>query len=161
MSAVFLGGKTLGAAMPEVDAATALFINGIQPRLAGALAASARISVTPPTLAAQLATAEQLVAAIQAAIVIGLPTVNIQIAALAQLIAELQGQLAAISALQLALGTSIDLWAYTGPAAAVSLEGQVAPNVQPNAPTGAIILTASTPPTRAILGAFFDGAPIT
>jgi hypothetical protein len=159
MTAQFLGGKTLGSAMPDVNAAMGVFLNNIQPQITAAVAASARLTVTPPSIATNLVLAEQIVAALQVSVTF--PGVDFQLAALADLIATLSGQIAAIAALQTALGVSIDLWAYTGPASGVSLEGQVAPDVQPNAPTGAIILTASTPATRAVLGAFFNGAPIT
>ena len=159
MTAQFLGGKTLGDTMPEVNAAMAVFLNNIQPQLTGAINASARLTISPPSVLANIALAEQIVAQLQLASIF--PTVDFQLDALASLIATLSGQLAAIAALQAGLGVSIDVWAYTGPASGVSLDGQVAPNVQPNADTGAIILTASTPATRAILGAFFNGAPIT
>lgn len=156
----YLGGKTLGDAMPEVAAATAIFTVPIDAQIAGIIAAQARIAITPPSLAGNLLLAQQLVTQLEAAIALGgaLPGVDFQVAALDALLVELQGQLAAIAGLTAALGAGVHVFASTGDAASVAPGGQVPPGALPTSPSGAITLMAVTPAARATLGAFFGAS---
>lgn len=156
----YLGGKTLGDAMPEVNAALATFVIPINAQIAGIIAAQARIAITPPSLAGNLLLAQQLVAQIEAAIALGgaLPGIDFQVSALGALLVALQGELAAVAALTAALGVGIHVFASEGDAASVAPGGQVPPGALPNSPSGAITLMAITPAARATLGAFFGAS---
>lgn len=171
MTVHHLGTLNLGEAAPTalaaqgaLDATIGVALPDIQAKLAGLLS----VNVLPPTLAASLNTALQLVANIQAAIVVGVPPVDFQLAALADLIGSLQGQLAALqsqvafsAALGVTLGAAgIHMYGYTGEAGSLGNEfqGQLSggfPGGQPTDDTYAVMLAATTPAARAALQGFF------
>lgn len=131
MPATYHGSKTIGGCFPtavaaqaSIDASVAVSLPKIQGQLTGALAAQAALIATPPTLAGNLAIAEQLVIGIQAAIAVGAPSVDARLTFLAAVIATLQAQVASLQAqvgfsasLGVTLsGAGVHLYSYEGTA---------------------------------------------
>lgn len=118
MTLTYLGGKSIGSLMPlavsaqaQLTTSLALPMLDLQARLAGAIEVSARVALTPPTFAASLQTALQLIANLQAQIALGLPDVAIDVSGTLLVIAELQAQ---VTALQVALDFAASLSASFG-----------------------------------------------
>ena len=171
MTVKHVGSMTLGSALPTalaaqgaIDASIGLVLPEIQAKLAGLLA----VNLIPPTIAASLTTALQLVANIQAAITVGAPAVDIQLAAVAQLIAELQAQIVSLQAqlafsatLSATLGASgIHLYSYDGEAGELGSELQAElsggfPGGQPSDATFAMLAAGTTPAAIAAIKAMF------
>src|SRR5690606_12133709 len=111
LTVTHVGTMTLGSALPtaataqlELDASIAVVLPEIQAKLAALVA----VNLVPPTLAASLDTALQIVANIEAAISLGAPPLDFQAAAVYELIATLQGQLVDLQA-SLAFSASLAL----------------------------------------------------
>lgn len=160
MSVSLIAQTTIAGACPTAASAVGAVFASLQAQLAGALAASAALTITPPTLSTQLDAALAIEAAIRAQIALGLPTIDIQIAALAELIASLNAQIAALVAFQLTFGEQVYL--YGGTATAANLANATAagigagpPGVDPRSECGIVALVATVPSARAALGVFF------
>lgn len=171
MTVSHLGSVTLGAAVPaalaaqgSIDLAVGVSLPEIQAKLAGLLAAN----LVPPTLAASLTTALQVVAGIQAAITLGLPPIDFQAAAIAEVIVLLQDQLALLQAqasFSIALGTTlgasgIHLCKYEGEVGQFGTQLQQEcsdgfPGGSASDETLALILAGTTPEAIAALIAMF------
>ena len=104
MSALtYLGGVSVGALVP-----------GIMPVYAGVLAElQARLTLTPPTLAANLELAIAMVANLAAAISLGMPGIDFQVSACLQVIAELYAKIQLLLGLPFATA-GVELYAYDG-----------------------------------------------
>lgn len=152
MSAKLIRTATLGEALPAVASLEAAAKGDIAAKLAGAIAAQARITANPPTLAANLQVAQQIVASLQAAVAVGLPTADFQLAALATLIADLQAQLAALLNLRLT-EVGVSLYTWDGAQNLTSTGGILPPGVALGTDSGAIILSAVAPGARAAIKA--------
>ena len=133
MSLTYLGGISIGAAIPGVGAALAISLTDLQARI------TALLSFSPGEVdfAAQLALAEQLVISIQANITAGItpPSISVQIALIAGLLAALRAQLLIILQLQnLLLTGGVDAYAYDGTAAAMG--GEITTALASGLPSG-------------------------
>lgn len=160
MSVALVAQTTIAGACPTAASAVGAVYASLQAQLAGALEASLRLSITPPTLSAQLDAAVAIEAAIKASITLGLPTIDIQIAALAALVASLNAQIAALLAFQATFGEQVFL--YAGSAQAKDIGAQTAaalaggpPGVPPLSECAIVALVATVPSARAALGVFF------
>lgn len=106
MTAQLVGNVSIGQCVPTTASLVAAAVADFQAKLQGALAIQAAIAITPPTLAASLAAALDLVASLQAAIAIGLPGVEIDLSAMLAVIADLNASLAVLLGLNIVLGTA-------------------------------------------------------
>lgn len=125
MTIVSLGSLSVGAAVPGMSASITAGLGGINaalPDLLGELIALQAIVPTPPSMAAQLVLAQQLVSSLEAGLhTPGFPipdiTANLAavIAALAAKIGAMQAQLAILTGLTAPLGQAgVSAWAYDG-----------------------------------------------
>jgi phage tail protein X len=160
-----VGELTIAGLCPLVVEANAAVLAELQAKLAGCLSLQASLTVTPPTLAANLELATQLVASLTAAIEVGLPGVDFQLTVVAALIASIQGQLEALLALQALMGATVIVWEYGGPASALgpALTSALAVELPDGTPSasavnGLVVLTPS-PETWLSVKAFFGGIP--
>lgn len=149
-----LATKSLGDCFPAVLAAVAKSKADLAAKIAGIIEAQARLTVNPPTFAANLAIAEQIVAALTASISLGLPSLDLQVATLGALLVDLQAQLDALLAINLS-AAGVSVYLYEGEQQATSTASIVPPGVAPTADSTAIILSGVAPGTRAALKALF------
>lgn len=105
MSAAVLGSYTLGECLPiavsakgALDASLGIQLPELNAKIAGMLAAQAALTLSPPTLAASLSAALDLVANLQESIALGLPSASINLAVVAGIVAELNASLGALNA---------------------------------------------------------------
>jgi hypothetical protein len=158
------GEVTFGQALPiglqasaAISASVGLVLPQITAQIEGLIELSARLTLTPPTLAANLTAALALVAALEASISVGAPGIDFQLAAVAELLASLQLSLGALNA-QLAFALSLDvlfgtggvlMYAYSGTADGITAAAQSAfaslPGVDPATEVGGVFLIATTP----------------
>lgn len=156
----YLGGVSVGAAIPGVEAALAVSLTDLQARI------DALLAFTPLEVdfAAQLALAESIVAGIQANITAGIapPSISAQIALIAGLLSALEAQLEIILQLKnLMLTGGIDAYAYDGDAA--SLGGELTAALATGLPSGgtgathinALILATRLSATWTAMGGVF------
>jgi hypothetical protein len=151
-TARLLGTRTLGACIPGAAALIAAAKADVLSKIAGTIEAQARLTAQPPTLAANLQIAQQIVVSLQAAIAIGAPVLDLQVAALAKVLAELQAQLAAVVALNLDQA-GIAVYTYDGAIGNTSTQALLPPGVAPTKDTAAVILAAVAPGAGAALRA--------
>lgn len=159
---VELGQLTLGACVPTAlaavgvaDASIALTLPQLEAQVAGLLELQASLVITPPSIAASIALAQQLIVSLQAALT--LPGAELNLSAIAAAIAALQvtmgglqAQLALVAGLSLTLGTP-GIWAFarTGPVGtfgqdfAAEFGGGLPDSGDPNLPTYALVFIAS------------------
>lgn len=163
----YVGSITVGAAIPVV--ATALVgvqasADRISAELSGALALQASMAATPPTFAANLSAAQDIVASLLVAVD---PGVDFQVAAIAEAVARLQAELAELTAalaISIELATpGVHLYRYTAPA--TSIPGQVqsdigagVPGVPAETPVDAWLLVASDGSASASLSAILKSS---
>jgi hypothetical protein len=144
--------------VPALDLALGTTIAELSAKIAGAVEAQARLTITPPTLAVSLATALQIVAQLQAAIAVGAPDIGFELTALASLIAELQVALGPLLAIEAAASGSVSAYVYEGPASGLSEIGAHIPGGNPAANTVALVLAGTTPAAHASMQTIF-GVP--
>jgi hypothetical protein len=174
-----VGELTIGGCVPlalaakaQLDLALGVELPSLQARLAGLLALQARLSLTPPSLAASLDLALKLVAALQASIALGLPGISFQLQAAAALIAQieldlgkLQGSAAFAASLGLLLGApGVFAYVYHGQVGHVGSELQTEinaapPGGSPIAQADALLLLTAMPATWTSMEAVFKTAP--
>jgi hypothetical protein len=151
---------TVGQCSPALASLVTSAIAELSGKLAGFLNIQAALTISPPSLSAQLDGALGAVATIQAQISAGLtvspPGVNLSIAAVAGAVAELNAQLAILIALQEAMSTAgVTVIVENGEAQNFGREMQV--EVSRVAPAGnavqAITFLATEPAVFAALGA--------
>jgi hypothetical protein len=162
MGMTYLGSETLSATIPLLASAAAsigLAVGTSMPQvsasIAGIIAAEAQIALNPPTLAANISVANQLVVSIQAAIDLGLelPSLSVQLGIMAAVVADLTIQLGILQAqvdlaaniLSVLATGGVHLYVYDG---VVSALGSSCPTSLPGgAPTdhvNALILATSS-----------------
>lgn len=159
----YRGQISIAGLCPIVVECNALILAELQAKLAGVLALSVQLSITPPTLAANLDIAVELVAALTASIEIGLPGIDFQIAAVAALVAQLQLNLALLLSLDVLLGATLMAYTWEGPAnelgPAVTSEFAVElpDGTSSYAPVNAILLVTPSPVAWVSIRALFGG----
>lgn len=159
-----VGELSIGAICPLVVGATATVVAELQAKLTGCLQLSAQLSVTPPTLSANLSAAAEMLASLTLAVNVSLPGIDFQVAAVAELIGQIQGALGILIQLQTILGADLFVYTYLGAASAFgpavsSAVGGGWPDGSPAASEAeAIVLVAVEPAARVAMGTFFAGA---
>ncbi len=168
------GEVTFGQALPiglaasaGISASVGLVLPSIQAQITGLIELQARLTLTPPTLAANLDAAIALVAALEASISVGVPGVDFQLAAVAELLASLQLSLGALNA-QLAFALNLEvlfgtggvlMYHYSGTADGIVVAAQSSfaslPGVDPATPVGGVFLIATTPGAAAAMDLIF------
>lgn len=169
------GRVTLGVCIPIAVEAQAQIVAGVSPTLAelkarlnGQIEVQARLVATPPSLAASLAIAKDLVVSIEAAIALGVPDAMVDVSAIGAAVLELEAIIGTIEAAldfaaslqaQLAAG-GLYLYKYSG--TAPTLGGEVTLQLAsglPGTPAGAtvhgVLILASEPAAVAALQAGF------
>lgn len=169
MSALtFLGSQSLGAICPfavtTVNGMIALLLPKLSAQLAGLLALQASLSVSPPTLSANLSVATQLLATLQASVRLGLPGIDFQVSAVAALLAKLQIDIAGLVLPPIFATAGIDLYAYDGTPAdfgglvAAQLGGGLPGGTPPAGHCNALLLVAESPAVWAAMQTFFKAS---
>ena len=155
MPAVYLGSKTLGDTIPTGSVAVAAVAADLSAQVAGALAAQASLTITPPTIAADLQTAADIIAGLHLAP----PGIDFQLAAVAALLADIQARLSAIVAFQSLFGATV--WVYGAASKLGSLGSDLQTAIGSGPPVGAptddavaILIGANIPASRVALSAF-------
>ena len=113
MTITYLGSVSVGATVPGVGAALAVSLQDLNARI------TALLSFSPGEVnfAAELQIANQILANIQAAIIVGItpPSISVQVGIIAALLAALEAQLQVIAQLQnLFLAAGVDVFVYDG-----------------------------------------------
>lgn len=176
MTTSFSGQLTIGACIPlvataqaQIDTAASISLGEVEAKVAGALEGQARLAVTPPSLAANLAFALQMVQDLQAAIAIGTPDAVFDASGAARIAAELQatlGQLQASIAFAASLGVTLGtpgiyLFRTSGAVGTRGTElqaeigGGLPTGGGPNVQVEGFILLAASNAAKAALGATF------
>jgi hypothetical protein len=128
-------------------------------KLEGLLKVQGALTISPPSLGANIAALAKVAAAL--AVAVEGPTVTLQVSAIAGLIAQLQAQLAIIAAFQALLGTAgIAAYGYEGPVSELGsrLTGELAGGLPGGFPTDeaqAVVLIATAPAAVAALASAF------
>jgi hypothetical protein len=149
----YLGHLGISAVVPGASAAIVVALPELQARLAGAAAAAAQLTITPPTFVASLAAATELVATLTAQGT--LPSLSFQLTALASIVADLQASVDALIAIDGALGAagSVDLYAYGGRADGLGAALPTSlPSGAPEDAINALVIAVSSPTVWANVG---------
>jgi hypothetical protein len=157
----YLGSVTIGECLPAGAAIYAGALAELQAKLAAVVALAARLQVTPPTLATNLALAVQMVAALQAAISLGMPGVDFQIAAVLAAIADINARLVVLAGFEVAMGSAgVHVHSYAGSVAAFGPElgaavGGGFPGGTGSDHCNSLILSTTLPAVWAAMGEIF------
>jgi hypothetical protein len=156
-TATIVGQLSVGQCAPSTADLVAKATLEIQGKLTGALKISGALSLSPPSLSAQLAGAIEGVAKLQAAFSAGItpPGATLTIAANLQLIASLGAQLAALLALSEAMAVAgIAVISYTGDGGQYGskMQEKVASFAPPGNALQAVTFLATEPAAFAALG---------
>ncbi len=156
MSLTYLGSLSVGVIAPSVAGTIAVTLPHLIAQLDGLAAAVAQLNASPPTIAASLTFANDMVASITAAIALGVqvPTLSVQLAAIAAFVATLSAEVAVLLGYQAALGSAgIHAYAFAGQANGL---GPAIPSTFPGgSPTDAVdalLLVTAIPASWAALG---------
>ncbi len=155
----YLGSATVGAWVPSLDATIVATLPDLQAQLAGAIALAAQLTVSPPTIAASLTFATDMVAAINAQITAGIvfPSLSAQLSAISSLVATITATVNLLLAFEAALGTAgVHGYAFSGQASALGPELTVAtsggfPGGGPTDNANALVLATTSPAAWAAL----------
>jgi hypothetical protein len=120
MTVSYRGLLSLGEAFPIGLQATAAVLVPLQAKLAGLLQLTAQLTVTPPSLTANLTTAAKILASLQVSP--GLPGFSAKAAGVASLLAGVRLQIEAVLVVQSALGVGVHLFIMAGKAGLVGGE---------------------------------------
>jgi hypothetical protein len=155
----YLGQYTVGGCIPASGALYAAIVAELQARLTAALALQAGLTLTPPTLVAQIEIVGQLLVALKAALELGLPGVDFQVSACAELIADLEARIALLLGFPLGVA-GVEAYIYDGDAgsfgpAVAGTVGTGLPNGRASDHVNALVLATSIPATWAALGEVF------
>jgi len=177
MSIVYAGSLTLGAAIPGATAAAAAGASGIGlalPDIQARLAALLAFNPQPIDFAADLVLAQQMVTSLSAAIALGLtpPSMAAQIAAINALIAELLANVSAVNAqLEIILAfqgllasAGVHTYAYAGPVNAFGSEFSAelsagVPGGSPTQASNAVVLLTTIGATWDAMAQVFKVGP--
>jgi hypothetical protein len=153
MSLDYLGSLSVGGVAPSVQVAVDASLPNLLAQQTGLLAAQADLTAHPPTIAGNLAIAQQIVASLQAQIALGVevPGLGLQLASIAAALGAIAGQITALSNFADALA-AVGLHSYhyagpvngLGPALAAELAGGL-PGGGPVDASDALIIATSVP----------------
>lgn len=159
----YLGELSIGAICPLAVAAQADIFAQLQAQLAGLLQLQAQLTITPPTIGANIKLVAQLLAGLEVSI--GLPGIDFQLTAVAALIAQLNLSLGLLLELEVLFGTA-GVFAYAYEGDALSFGPQLSAALASGWPDGTgvaaksngIVLATVSPVTWSAMKAFFAGA---
>lgn len=157
MAAKIVGQVSIGQVVPTTAALIADATADIQAKLAGALKLSLALSLSPPSISAQITGALETVVKLEAALSAGitLPGASLSVAANVALLAELSAKLAALLALSVTLGTA-GVYVITDEGDAEKFGSDMQKRVSEIAPAGnkvhAVTFLATDPATYEALG---------
>ncbi len=179
MPAEYIGQLTLGQCIPlaatmnaTLDANLAIRLPEIAAKLAGALEAQARLTITLPSIGARIDALLDLIAGLQLALTLGLPGISLDLSILVSVIAQLQIDLGALQAdiaaslsFGLTLGTP-GVWVYSftgtpagyGPGFSAAIGSGLPSGDGANQPIGAVTFIVSDPSAWAAMKIAFGGA---
>ena len=112
MTAQLVANASVGQCVPTTASLVATGATELAAKLAGVTEATLRMSVTPPSLAAQVTAFSNIIASLEAQIALAatlggsLPSIQVDVTAMLAVIADLQASLSALLALQVTLGTA-------------------------------------------------------
>lgn len=177
MTISYVGELTIGAAIPGANAAVLAGIAGINsalPDILARIAALQAFAPQPVNFAVQLQLAQQMVASVQACLLLGIPapTIAAQIAAVAALIAELlaavsgvNAQLVILTDFQALLATAgLFVYAYAGTSGALGADVTTAlvggtPGGSPADACNALVLVTTSSPVWTALSQVMQVTP--
>jgi hypothetical protein len=175
MALRYVGSLTLGGIFPTVldavarlDATCAISLPNLQAKVDGLVNLVAALTITPPSLAANVVACAAVLASLQAKLSLGLPGIALDVSALATLLASIEGDLGSIQGaasfsaeLAALLGTAgVHLWTYTGRADSLggpltaALAGGPPGGGSPSDAMAAIVCAATAPVPKAALNTF-------
>lgn len=157
MALTYLGSVTVGDMLPSLDAAIGISLPELEIKLSAMLAAAIELNLHPPTIAASLSLALQLVAEIQASISIGieLPSLSLQLSFIASFVAALNLQIGILLAFQASMGTAgVHAYAWDGEAASLGPAVPTSfPGGAPTDHTNALLMVTAVPAAWAAIAA--------
>lgn len=118
----YLGERSFGDVIPIPQQAIAALLLQLQGKLAMLLKLKARLTLTPPSLSANVEIAAKLLAKLQASLSLGLPGASFQLDAAAALMLGIELQIEALLTLQTALGVGVHAYLLHGKAGLVGDE---------------------------------------
>lgn len=146
MTAALIGQVSIGQVVPTTASLVATAMAEVNAKLAGALALSAAITLTPPSLTGSITSAAALLASLEAQLALslslGLPAVSVDVTTMLAVIGELNASLAALLALTVTLGTAgVYVLTHEGDAATHGAEVQAI--VNGIAPAGNVVYSVT------------------
>ena len=114
MTVTYVGGMTLGDAMPGVVGPLVAALGDVQAKIAAC--ASFAVSITPPSITADIQANAQILANLQLALSVGIepPSIEAQFAIMADAVMLLQAQLQVFQNLFDLLRAELHVYAYSG-----------------------------------------------
>lgn len=160
----YVANANLGLMCGLAVKSTGPLIAELKARLKGAIALSASLNITIPTVALSLVACLELLAALEAALEIGLPDFTFQLRAIAKATAALEARLALLLKFSLSMsGGGAYVYTYDGPGSGLgpSLTSALASGwpggARPTLPANALVVGTVTPEAWTGLQAFFGG----
>ncbi len=152
MTVQAIGDLSIAGFVPFLGTVQGVALTQLNAKLAGLVAAQARLTITPPSFSAGLVTAAQITVNLGLAIQANLPTVSFQLSLLATLIAALEAQLALIN---LNLSAGVFAYRYDGRADGLYEFGNVIPGGVAAAPISALLVGTQNPAAWTTMKAVF------
>lgn len=154
-----LGSMSIGTLCPSSLSAVASLLGQLQANLSGLLKVQAALTVSPPSLSANISGVAKVAASL--ALAVEGPSVTLQISAVASLIAQLQVQVSALVALMASLGTAgVAVYAFDGTASELGTQvsSVTSSGIVGGAPgdhANALVLATTIPATWLAMQQFF------
>jgi hypothetical protein len=131
MTASLVAKVSVGQTSPALGSLIGQAVGSLSAQVAGAVALQASVTLSPPTLAARIEAAANLLASLQASI--DLPTVNVSVGIMGEVIVSLQAQLSLLLQLQNIMLTA-GVYVFTHHGLAPTFGGEMQAKISPIAP---------------------------
>jgi hypothetical protein len=131
VTANLVGRVSVGQTSPALNSLVAQTVGALTAKLDGAVALQLAVGLSPPTLAARIEAAENLLASLKSSV--DLPVVNVSASVMADVIVSLQAQLKVLVDLQNALLTA-GVYVFTHHGLAPTFGGEMQAKISPVAP---------------------------
>jgi hypothetical protein len=131
MTASLVAKVSVGQTSPALGSLIGQAVGSLSAQVAGAVALQASVTLSPPTLAARIEAAANLLASLQASI--DLPTVNVSVGIMGEVIVSLQAQLSLLLQLQNIMLTA-GVYVFTHHGLAPTFGGEMQAKINPIAP---------------------------
>lgn len=164
MTVVYVGGETIGSALPGVQGAILQAMGDVQAKIAAAV--NFAPNLTPPSIAADIQANGQILANLQAAAAIGIepPSISAQLDIMASAVLVLKAQLQIILDLLNLFTAAVHVYAYQGQTDA--LGGEFTTELSAGVPGGvgtdlanALLLITTIPADWAAIAQVFKTTP--